>query len=284
MAGSVEWSRSRMLGRASPLAASLPFAPQSLQDAIVALRAVISEIAAVPDTVSDPEVGRRKLAWWGDALRRQASHPAIEDLVTSGAADRLDPERFQPLIARVAATLEAPRFELSDDAWAHCLALGGPAASLEAALVEPDAESTEDWAALGGFAYLVRLVRDLGIDARANRWPVPLDLQAEYQVARQDVAGGSVSRGFDGMVRAWLADGSRRAGDALAALPAGQCWRQRHLLVSHALDQRLARVLARRPRRLLEQRVQPGHIGNVWQAWREARRLARAAKVGVSRN
>ncbi len=280
----IEWCRARMLGRRSPLSASLPFAPESRRDAIVSLRAVISEIAAVPDTVSDPEVGRRKLAWWRDALRDRAPHPAIEGLVASGAAQRLAPERFDPLIASVAATLEPPRFERRDDAWAHCMALGGPAAGLEVELVDDEAVSVGNWSAIGGFAYLVRLLRDLGVDARAGRWSVPLDLQAEYQVARQDILGASISRGFDGMVRAWLDDGCRRVDDAIEGLPAEYRWRQRHLLISHALDRRLAQALARHPRRILDRRVQTGHVGNVWRAWRQARRLARAAHSGLNRN
>lgn len=280
----MHWCRERMLGRGSPLAASLHFAPERRQDGIVALRTLISEIAAVPDTVSDPDVGRKKLAWWRDALRERSPHPAIEALVASGAADRLAPERFDPLIVNVMETLESPRFERSDDAWRHCMALGGPAAALETELVDPESESFDDWATLGGYAYLVRLVRDLGIDARANRWLVPLDLQAEYQVARQDVLARSSGRGFDGMVRAWLDDGARRVAAALEDRSAEECWRQRHLMVAYALDRRLARALARHPRRILERRVQSGHMGNVWCAWREARRLRRGAASRVSPN
>lgn len=271
---SVEWCRSRMLGRGSPLAASLHFAPPRWRDAILALRMVVSEIAAVPDTVSESEVGRRKLAWWSQALRERAAHPAIEALVASGAADRLAPEAFDALIASVAATLECPRFELSEQAWSHCLALGGPAAGLEARLVDPDT-AAEQWQALGGFAYLVRLIRDLGIDARANRWLVPLDLQAEYQLGRQDVLSGSPGRGFDGLVRAWLDQGIRRVDEALEGRPANACWQQRHLMICHALDRRLATSLARRPQRILQGRVATGHLGNVWTAWRAARLLRR---------
>lgn len=279
MADALEWCRVRMLGRSSPLAASLLFAPKEWQDGIVALRTVISEIAAIPDTVSEPDIGRQKLAWWRDALRDRAAHPAIEALVASGAADRLVPERFDGLIACVMETFESPRFERSEDAWRHCMALGGPAAGLEAELIDPEGEGVDDWFAMGAYAYLVRLVRDLGIDARANRWLVPLDLQAEYQLARQDVLDGSPGRGWDGMVRAWLADGARRVDSVLEDFTPERCWRQRHLMVAHALDRRLAQVLARHPRRILDRRVQTGHTGNVWRAWRTARRLHRQAPL-----
>jgi phytoene/squalene synthetase len=285
MVDPLEWCRERMLRRGSPLSASLPFAPESLRDAILALRTLVSEIAAVPDTVSDADVGRKKLAWWRQALEDRAAHPAIEALVASGAADRLPADRFAPLITHVAETLDSPRFELNEAAWRHCLALGGPMAELEAELLGGRPALEFDWAALGGFAYLVRLVRDLGIDARNNRWLVPLDLQAEYQLGRQDVVSGSPGRGWEGMVRAWLEDGLRRTDAALRDLAPDQGWRQRHLLITHALDRRLAVGLARRPRRILRGRPQPGHVGNVWCAWRAARRLRReAARARLSPN
>lgn len=269
----LDWCRERMLGRGSPLSASLHFAPEAFQNAILALRTVISEIAAVPDTVSDADVGRKKLAWWRDALRERAAHPAIEAFVASGAADRLVPERFEPLIGSVADTLESPRFERVDDAWRHCAALGGPAAVLEAELIEPEDVADVDWSAIGGFSYLVRLVRDLGVDARTNRWLVPLDLQAEYQLARQDLTIGSVGRNWDGMIRAWLEDGRRRVAPALEELRPELGWRQRHLVISHELDRRLAAVLARYPRRIIDRRVRTGQVANVWVAWRTARQL-----------
>lgn len=277
------WCRERMLVPGGALAASLPFAPASCRDAIVALRATISEIAAVPDTVSDIEVGQRKLAWWREALRNRSPHPAIEALVATGAADALAPSEFDALILAVTDTLDAPRFEGREAAWRHCLALGGPAAELEARLVDPDSADGEAWAALGGFAYLVRVVRDLAVDARANRWLAPLDLQAEYQLSRRDVVAGSPGRNWDGLVRAWLDDGLSRVGEALGGRDDAECWRQRHLLVAHALDRRLAARLGRRPARIMTTRVQPGHLGNVWCAWRAARRLRRGAGVIRSR-
>ena len=51
-----------------PLALTLPYAPADKRDALVALSAVIGEIASVPGDVSDPGVARRKLGWWREAL------------------------------------------------------------------------------------------------------------------------------------------------------------------------------------------------------------------------
>lgn len=272
----LDWCRQRMLVGGHPLAASISFAPDEHRDAIVALRALVAEIAAVPDTVSDPDVGRRKLAWWRQALVDGAPHPAIEAMNASGALRRIPAGGFDALMAAVGDLLEGSRFERREEAWRHCLGLGGPAAELEALLVGDAAlAGRAAWRSLGGFAYLVRVVRDLGMDARAHRWLVPLDLQAAYQIGRQDVASGRPGTGWEGLVRTWIEDGLARSEEALAGVPADQRWQQRHLLVAHALDRRLARQLAARPRRILVQRVKPGHFGNLLEAWRSARRIGR---------
>lgn len=278
----LQWCHDRMLVRGSPLAASLHFAEPAERGRILALRTVISEIAAVPDTVSDVEVGRSKLAWWRDALRDELPHPAVMALKETGGLDRLSNERFEELIGNVIGTMDAPRFERLDSAWAHCRGLGGPAAALEAEMLEPRDAETPLWKEVGGFSYLVRLVRDLPIDARNERWFVPLDLQAEYQVSRRDVAEGEVSRAFDGMLRSWLADGLRRVADAETGIGEASRARQRHLLVGHALDRRLAARLMRRPRRILVSPPRLGHVGNVWCAWRAARAVMRGAAVSRS--
>jgi phytoene/squalene synthetase len=278
----LQWCRERMLARGSPLAASLHFAEPAERDRILALRTVVSEIAAVPDTVSDTEVGQRKLAWWRDALREGLPHPAVMALKETGAFERLSRPRLDELIANVTATMDAPRFERLDAAWAHCRALGGPAAALEAEMLCAGDAEAPLWRELGAFAYLVRLARDLALDARNERWFVPLDLQAEYQVSRQHVVEGEVGRAFDGLLRSWLADGLERVADADAGVGEASRRRQRHLLVSHALDRRLTAKLMRRPRRILVAPLRPGHVGNVWCAWRAARAVMRGAAVSRS--
>lgn len=271
----IDWCEQRLLVRGNPLTASLPFAPPDQRNRILGLRAIIAEIASVPDTVSDPEIGLAKLGWWKRAMRENLPHPARQALETSGAAAMLDDAQVESLIDAVAATLDNPRFENREQAWAFCLRVGGPAAQLEAGLLGASPELALRFRTLGATAYLVRLVRDLAIDARNHRWLVPLDIQAEFQVARQDVAAGRVGAGFDGLVRAWLDDGFRRSEREVKTLAPADAWRHRHLLIQYALDRRLAAKLERRPRRILGQRVLTGPMGNAWCAWRTARAVRR---------
>lgn len=272
----LEWCRGRLLIRGNPLAASLPFAPPDLRDQIVSLRALVTEIASVPGTVSEPELGRTKLEWWHRAISERLPHPAVQALSVSGAADKLDSAGFESLINGVGLTLDNPRFENRDRAWQFCLAVGGPSARLEAQLAGSNGALLEErLATLGAGGYLVRLVRDLAIDAQDNRWLVPLDIQAEFQVSRRDALEQRTSSGWNGLVRAWLADGLKRTERAVAGIDPSDAWQHRHLLIQHALDRRLAGMLARRPARILTRRILPGQPGNAWCAWRTARRLRR---------
>ncbi len=279
MAGSLNWCRQRLLVAGNPLTATLPFVEPDHRDAIVALRCLISEIAAGAGGVSEPEVGLAKLEWWRGALREDNPHPAVMAFRDTGVSQRLPATEFDPLIEAVVELLENPRFESTDSAWQFCERLGGQASTLEARLLDEEAASATAFSQTGAAAYLIRIVRDLAVDARSNRWLVPLDLQADFQVSRQDAMGETAGPSFDGLVRAMLSQALKRGQSAVEELRSDQAWRHRNLLMHWALDRRLAGVLARRPQRILQRRVLPGHAGNVWCAWRQARRLRRNLKA-----
>ncbi len=271
----IDWCRQRLLVPGNPLTVTLPYADPSQRDRILVLRCMISEIAAVA-SVSDAEPGFRKLDWWRQALNEGSSHPAIQAWTASGLAGVVGASAFDPLIEAVMTTLESPRFEHRQQLWQHALRLGGPAWRLEGLLVgASDADELETLAELGATSYLVRIIRDLGLDARRQRWMAPLDLQAEYQVARQDALSERASTGWNGMVRALVEMVIRRQDDGEERLDPVQAWRHRHALVQSALDRRLALKLASRPQRILDGRYLSGPAGNAFTAWRKARQLAR---------
>ncbi len=272
----LNWCKERLLVAGAPLTASLLFAPREERDKILALRCVASEIAAA-SAGSDSTLAGARLAWWRQALAEgNNSHPALQALVNSDADQHLQPADFDPLIAAVADAVEPPRFERFDALWAFCCQLGGSVSVLEFKLLQGGKAGLEAFQTLGGAHYLVRVVRDLVVDARANRWLVPLDFQADYQVSRQDALAKEPSRPFAGLVRALLSEAVKRGEVAVSGLSAEHRRRQVHLLAEWALDRRLAGAIDRRPQRLFQGRVAPGHWGNVWTAWRAARRALKA--------
>jgi phytoene synthase len=275
----LDWCRQRLLVPGHPLALTLRYADAGLRDRLLALHALISEIAAVPGAVSDPGVARRKLDWWRDALTQSLPHPAIRAWQAVAGPEHLGHADFQPLFAGVAREIDAPRFEQQSELAEHARAVAAPAARLEAKLVDPgglDALAAEISAA-AGVAYRIRIVRDLVIDAREDRWRVPLDLQAEYQLTRQQVAAASGGHRLEALVRHMAADAVLELQRELAAITPVSAWRQRHLLLRLELDRDLGRRIVRRPVRITRERVAATGPMAALLLWRYARRLRRAA-------
>ncbi|TVS12356.1 MAG: hypothetical protein EA419_05335 [Wenzhouxiangella sp.] len=272
MGDSLAWCRERMLVPGQPLSASLLFIPEPDRAAILALRTVCAELTEAARRVSDPLVASAKLSWWRQTLSGRYAHPAVAALESTGAAQRLPDGVFQPLLDGLQATVEPARFERFEELWDYCGAGYGRAAEVEFSLNERSAEGADGMAMeLGSAGGLLRVVRDLVPEARQNRWLVPLDLQAQFQVARMDALGDRVGPGWDGLVRTLVERALRRGDEAASRLGPGH----RHLVIHWAVDRRLARVLLQRPRDALKTRILPGHAGNVWAAWRAARRLQR---------
>lgn len=266
-----------------PLALTLPYAPADKRDALVALSAVIGEIASVPGDVSDPGVAQRKLGWWREALAEGLPHPAVQAWLESGAARHVPAAEFDPLVEAVALEIVPPRFEETRALEQHCRAIAGPGALLEARLVndgaEPDADDAGRLVRLAAAGYRIRITRDLVLDARRERWLVPLELQAEFQLTRQHVAAGEGGRRLDALVRHMASEAMLAIDREIGELLPVAAWRNRHFLLRVQLDRNIGRKLLRKPARVTEERVAPGRIGDAFSIWRRARTLRKAASA-----
>ncbi len=275
------WCAERLLVPGNPLTLTRPYAAEELRDPLLALRAVIGEIARVPVEVSDADVARRKLGWWRQALTEHLPHPAVQALVETGAAGPGTEAELLDLVTAVETTVEAPRFETVDAFEAHARQLAGPAARAEGGLVEPDGPEeavAELLVAMTAGAYRVRMVRDLVLDARQQRWLVPLELQAEFQVTRQQVAAGEQPHRTRALL-AWMAGQAVQAIDSAAAeLDPARAWRHRHALLYVSLDARLGRRMVRRPGRAMDRPFAAAGPLAPLALWRTARRMRRAAR------
>jgi len=272
------WCRERILVPGNPLTASLLFADPEHRDAILVLRTLVGEVGAALAS-EDQGVARTRLAWWREAVAgtqpAAQRHPVMGAVHAVGMEARIDPAELLELIEGISLLLENPRHESQDELWTLCRRIGGQSLGLEARLLGGEDALIEALAELGASAYLIRMTRDLAMDAAANRWWVPLDLQAEYQLSRVDVVERKSGRGLDGLIRTLVHEAMKRARDAVSSLGVEDRWVHRHALIHWSLDRRLGARIDRRPERILERRILPSHSGNVWTAWRCARRLRR---------
>jgi len=262
-----------------PLTLTLPYADPTARDPLLVLHVLIGEIASVPGSVSDPEVARRKLGWWREALEDGLPHPAVQAWRQTGLADSLSPDAFGALIDAVSFDIDLPRFEREEDFDAHCRRVAGAGARLEARLLgAPGSDDAlrDRLSCMAGAAYRVRVARDLVLDARAERWLVPLDLQAEYRITRTEVAGGTGGYRFKALIRHLAGAGVLEIERGQHELAASDAWRHRHQLLRFHLDRRLGKRLVQRPARAGRERVATGRVGDAIAIWRQARRLRRA--------
>lgn len=277
----VAWCRSRLVVPGHPLALTLAYASVDKRDALVALLTVVGEIAAVPGDVSDPGVAQRKLEWWREALAEGLPHPAVQAWLESGAAQHVPAPEFDALIDAVALEIIPPRFEQVRALEQHCRAIAGPGALLEARLVNKGRSLDQDEAArlvcMAAAGYRIRITRDLVLDARQQRWLVPLELQAEYQLTRQHVAAGEGGRRLEALVRHMAGDAMIAIDSEIDALSASVAWRNRHFLLRAQLDRNVGLKLLRAPSRIIHERVAPGRLSDAFSVWRRARALRRAA-------
>ncbi len=263
------WCRERMLVPGQPLTASLPFAESGDRDAILALRTLGAELLALAAGTPDPALLSARVGWWQGALAGRAEHPALAALSQAKIGDRIEPMAFSPLLASVAESAVQARFERFEEFCEQGRQTGGLVTALEYGLKAESAEGAEAASDIGAAGWMLRRLRDVAQDARHNRWLLPLDLQAQFQVGRQDVLEARGGPGWHGLVRTLVAR-ALAMGDSAAARLAP---RHRHLLVHWAVEKRLAALLVGRPDRVLHRRLLPGHAGNVWVAWRTARKL-----------
>lgn len=269
------WCRERLLVPGNPLAASVLFFDADTQSLVLAVRAVVMELAHISELSHEPTLAMAKLNWWREAIVENRAHPALEAL--SAAGGRSDPVLggLLALCDAVEASLGNQRFETTEQAWRQCRTLGGIATQIELLALEPNTNEAALEAAteLGAAGYWMRWIRDIAGDAHQGRWYVPLDIQADYQINRQQVIDQTGGRTWVGFIRTLVSVGLERSERAREALMAERLDSTLHPLVTQALDRRLAGMLASRPERVLKIRVLPSHAGNVWVAWRRARQL-----------
>lgn len=269
------WCRERLLVPGNPLAASLLFVDSDTQCLVLALRAVVMELAQISELSHEPVLATAKLNWWREAILENRAHPALEALALSGSRSEPVIRDLLALCDAVELALHNQRFETTELAWQQCRMLGGLAMRIELQALEPNAKDAAKEAAteLGAAGYWLRWIRDIAGDAHQGRWYVPLDIQADYQISRQHVIDEMGGTPWVGFIRTLVSVALERSEQAREALAAKRLERALHPLITQALDRRLAGVLASRPEHVLKTRLLPPHAGNVWVAWRRARQL-----------
>lgn len=249
---------------------ALGFVPRPLRSARAAFACLGHELEHATFTTREDQPAAMKLAWWAEELTRaeagEARHPLTIELAKLPAWNRIGLARWHAVIAAALALRDPEPAADGERLLAAWAPFHRPQADIEAELF-----GTLDVAARARQRAIARAMEDLAVLGEAideGRLPLPLDVLARHQLARNDLGRDSPAR--RSAVEDWLAqlDGAAtdlaRSGAALgvvgaAALSAGR-WRTRRALRSSEPLAMLHRLHARLP------------LTAAWATWRAARR------------
>lgn len=242
------------------------------QPALTALFALRRELEETVKELSDPTIGRTKLAWWQKELAAlaagQPSHPVAKALHAHLRNAEASDATLQTLVAGYEMDLDQARYLDYPNLRRYIQSVGGTFAALVADAVA-GSDGAAAWATpLGEALMLAQFVADLGDDARHGRIYIPIDEMQRYNVTAADI----INRRYGDTYTELMRFETGRARDALeaaiAAMPAGERKRQRTLVALVALARALLDEIERDGFQVLHQRIALTPIRKLWIAWR----------------
>ncbi|MBW9104008.1 squalene/phytoene synthase family protein [Paraburkholderia phenoliruptrix] len=251
-------------------------APAASQPRLTALFALRREFEETVKEVSDPAIGRTKLAWWQNELGALASgsptHPVSKALAASLPDAKSEYPALQTLLRGFEMDLDQARYLDYPNLRRYVQAVGGTFAALVARAASNEAATATEapaWSApLGEALLLAQLVVETGNDARRGRIYIPIDEMQRFNVTAADLINRKYTDAFTELMRFE----TKRARDALhaalAAVPGRERRAQRTLLAQGALASALLDEIERDGYHVLHQRIALTPIRKLWIAWR----------------
>jgi 15-cis-phytoene synthase len=247
-----------------------PAASQPLLSALFALRREFEETVK---EISDPAIGRTKLAWWQNEIAALASgspsHPVSHALAAYLPDAGQEYPALQALLAGFEIDLDQARYLDYPNLRRYVQSVGGTFASLVARATAKDAARAQDWSApLGEALLLAQFVVETGNDARHGRIYIPIDEMQRFNVTAADLINRKYSDAFTDLMRFETRRACEALHSALAAVPAAERRAQRTLLALGALALALLEEIERDGYHVLHQRIALTPIRKLWIAWR----------------
>jgi len=262
----------------SPCWYALLFTPEPQRAAVAALLELRADVLDSARRPSEPAVARARLQWWRAEIAGFGSgreqHPMTRALRKAGAEGVIQAEYLLELVDAAESELNESPCRNYAELSLYCYRSSGVLHEMLAGLLgltDPANErAIRKYAQrLGTGVRLVEIIAGLPADLAAGRRLLPRDWIAETGSTEQLGA----EHEMDGALTACL---DRLAGEARLALdeaeallPQAERPRQRTGLVLAALHRR---QLAKLHADAFKSRASPGNLGNLWTAWRAARR------------
>lgn len=278
-----DYCQERAAASGSSFYYSFLFLPPPQRRAITALYAFCREVDDVVDECVDPDVARKKLAWWREEIERMpqgtAQHPVTQALQQVAQEFTVPSEYLLEIVDGMEMDLDRAQYESFKDLTLYCHRVAGVVGSLSAEIFGyEDRQTLRFGHALGMAFQLTNILRDVREDALRGRIYLPMDEMRSFGVEPGDLLQPQTNE----RLRALLAAQWERARDAYdkayALLPETDRYRQRASLIMANIYRTLLDEIKRDNFALLEHRIELTPIRKLWLAWKTARSERRRSR------
>lgn len=182
---------------ATPIGSGFRYASLPLDEhqrrGVVALRALDLTLSEITDPTADPQIARRKLDWWRNALHQaltqhQTEHPILQSLLSA-----IDTDTRRALIPRIESRLGAAfieldyqGFETRQDLDAYLEASGGAMFGLYGLILHAPPTSLDTLTQLGALHLRLHRLTYLGRHRQHGRIYLPAELLTEKGFSEAD--------------------------------------------------------------------------------------------------
>ncbi|MBV8273333.1 MAG: presqualene diphosphate synthase HpnD [Cupriavidus sp.] len=245
--------------------------PPERRRALTALHAWRLELDAIVGESHDAGLAHQRLDWWRAELRRlydgSASHPVCL---------ALQPHLGLLPQTEMAEVLEGTEMDLAQSRYLdeiglarYCRATGGAFARLAARLLGyTDPRTLESAEKLGLSMQRVRILREVGQDARNGRIYIPVETLQRFEVPAADILQSRHSERFVTLMREQAAQARALYREALDMLPRPDRRPQRASLAFAAIQHALLDEIEASEFQVLSQRIALTPMRKLWIAWK----------------
>jgi 15-cis-phytoene synthase len=262
----------------SPAWYALLFTPEAERQAVAALFELRTEILDSARRPSEPAVAQSRLQWWrvelGGFGRGREQHPLTRVLREVQPAGIVQAEYLLEMLDAAQSEIDQTSSRTYAELALYCYRSSGVlhemmAGVLGLADVANERAVRRHAQRLGTGIRLVEIIANLGEDLASGRRLLPRDWIAETGATEALDASGVRDAALATCLDRLAGEARLALDEAESMLPAIERPRQRPGLVLAALHRR---HLARLHAATFNPQALPGNLGNLWTAWRAARR------------
>ena len=260
---------------------SFLYLPLEKRRAITALYAFCREVDDVVDECTDASVARVKLAWWRQEVTAifndgnvsagnasEPSHPVAKALVNVSRKFNLTAERLNEIIDGMEMDLNYNRYADFDTLRLYCYHVASVVGLCSAEVFGYRNPETLKYAENLGLAFqLTNIIRDVGEDARRDRFYLPQDELVLFGVTTEDILHSRETENFRRLMEFQIERAESYYAQAFAALPAEDRKNQRPGIVMAAIYQTLLKEIKQDGCHIMGQRISLTPMRKLWIAW-----------------